>query len=101
VLSSRGWAAWLKTGADGATFALGEEVELSTRAAGGPLRLHLFCASTPAARVRAFLRACGGLLALLPEWAWWRSGDPAAGVRRSAAPPATGVSRRRGPRARR
>ena len=59
VLSSRGWAAWLETEADGARFALGEEVELSTRAAGGPLRVHLFCAPTPAARLRDYLRATG------------------------------------------
>jgi alpha-glucosidase (family GH31 glycosyl hydrolase) len=77
VLSSRGWAAWIDTEADGAMFALGDEVELSTRAAGGALRVHLFCASTPAARLRAYLKACGGLPALLPEWAYghWKSRD--------------------------
>ena len=77
VLSSRGWAAWLDTEADGAIFALGEEVELSTRAAGGPLRVHLFCAPSPAARLRDYLRAIDALPALLPEWAYghWKSRD--------------------------
>jgi alpha-glucosidase (family GH31 glycosyl hydrolase) len=77
VLSSRGWAAWLETEADGAAFALAEEVELSTRAAGGPLRVHLFCAPTPAARLRDYLRATAALPALLPEWAYghWKSRD--------------------------
>ncbi len=77
VLSSRGWAAWLDTEADGASFALGEEVELSTRAAGGPLRVHLFCAPSPAARLRDYLRAIDALPALLPEWAYghWKSRD--------------------------
>src|SRR4051794_12661884 len=77
VLSSRGWAAWLDSEADGASFALAEEVELSTREAGGPLRVHLFCAPTPAARLRDYLRACGALPPLLPEWAYghWKSRD--------------------------
>ena len=63
--------------ATGAQFALGDEIEISARAAAGPLRLHLFCASTPAARLRAFLRAAGSLPALLPEWAYghWKSRD--------------------------
>jgi alpha-glucosidase (family GH31 glycosyl hydrolase) len=77
VLSSRGWAAWLETDGPGAQFVLGDEVEISARAAAGPLRLHLFCGTTPAARLRAFLRAAHALPALLPEWAYghWKSRD--------------------------
>ena len=77
TVCSRGWAAWLETVGHGAQFALGDEVEISARAAAGPLRLHLFCASTPAARLRAFLRASHSLPALLPEWAYghWKSRD--------------------------
>ena len=77
ALASRGWAAWLETTGHGARFELGDEIELSARAAAGPLRLHLFCARTPAARLRAFLRASCSLPALLPEWAYghWKSRD--------------------------
>ena len=57
VLSSRGWAAWLETDGLGARFELGDEIEISARQAAGPLRLHVFCHATPAARLRAFLRA--------------------------------------------
>jgi alpha-glucosidase (family GH31 glycosyl hydrolase) len=76
VLASRGWAAWLQTDGHGARFALGDELAISARAAAGPLVLHLFCAPTPAARLRAFLRVTG-LPALLPEWAYghWKSRD--------------------------
>ena len=69
ALSSRGWAAWLETDGPGALFALGDEIEISAREAAGPLRLHLFCARTPAARLRELLRAARSLPALLPEWA--------------------------------
>jgi alpha-glucosidase (family GH31 glycosyl hydrolase) len=77
ALASRGWAAWLETDGPGARFVLGDEVEISAREAAGPLRLHLFCDSTPAARLRAFLRAAGAIPALLPEWAYghWKSRD--------------------------
>ena len=77
LLSSRGWAAWLETDGPGARFALGDEVEISARQAAGPLRLHLFCGATPAARLRAFLRRAGALPALLPEWGYghWKSRD--------------------------
>ena len=76
VLASRGWAAWLETDGPGAWFALGDELTVSTRAAAGPLVLHVFCAPTPAARLRAFLRLTGRP-ALLPEWAYghWKSRD--------------------------
>jgi alpha-D-xyloside xylohydrolase len=77
ALSSRGWAAWLETDGPSARFELGDEIELSARAAAGPLRLHLFCAPTPAARLRSFLRAASALPAVLPEWAYghWKSRD--------------------------
>jgi alpha-glucosidase (family GH31 glycosyl hydrolase) len=77
LLSSRGWAAWLETDGNGTRFELGDEVAISARAAAGPLRLHLFCQPGPAARLRAFLRACDGLPAVLPEWAYghWKSRD--------------------------
>jgi alpha-glucosidase (family GH31 glycosyl hydrolase) len=77
VCSSRGWAAWLETAGNGTRFDLGDDVVVSARAAAGPLRLHLYCQRTPAARLRAFLRDCGGVPALLPEWAYghWKSRD--------------------------
>jgi Glycosyl hydrolases family 31 len=77
VSSSRGWSAWLQTDGHGARFDLGDEVALSTRAAAGPLRIALYCDPTPAARLRRYLRDCGGLPALLPEWGYghWKSRD--------------------------
>jgi alpha-glucosidase (family GH31 glycosyl hydrolase) len=77
IVSSRGWAAWLETDGPGAQFTLGDEIEISARAAAGPLRLHLFCDPTPAGRLRAFLRAANALPALLPEWGYghWKSRD--------------------------
>jgi alpha-glucosidase (family GH31 glycosyl hydrolase) len=76
VLASRGWAAWIETDGPGVRFALGDDMLFSTRAAAGPLVLHVFGAPTPAARLRAFLRLTG-LPALLPEWAYghWKSRD--------------------------
>jgi len=77
LLSSAGWAAWVETGGPGVEFDLsGDRVSVSIRAASGPLRLHLFTAATPAARVRALVRATG-MPALLPEWAYghWKSRD--------------------------
>ncbi len=77
LLSSRGYGAWVQTDANGTRFELaGDRVSLSTRAQAGPLRLQLLCASTPAARLRAF---CGltGFPDLLPEWGYgfWKSRD--------------------------
>ena len=77
LLSSSGWAAWLETAGVGVEADLsGDAVSVSLRAAAGPLRLHLFCQPTPAARLRSFL-AETGLPALLPEWAYghWKSRD--------------------------
>jgi alpha-glucosidase (family GH31 glycosyl hydrolase) len=75
--SSRGYGAWIQTDANGTQFDLsGSRITLSTRAAAGPLRVTLFCARTPAARLRAFCRTTG-LPALLPEWGYgfWKSRD--------------------------
>jgi len=76
LLASRGWAAWLETEGNGARFELGDEVVVSARARAGPLRLHLLCDPTPAARLRRLLRATG-FPALLPEWGYghWKSRD--------------------------
>jgi alpha-glucosidase (family GH31 glycosyl hydrolase) len=76
LISSRGWALWAETWGPGVEFALERGIEVSTRAAAGPLRLHLICDPTPAARLR---RYCGltGFPAPLPEWAYgfWKSRD--------------------------
>ena len=68
---------WAQTDGNGARFELGEErVSVSVRAAAGPLRLHLFCAPTPAARLRDFCRLTG-FAPVLPEWGYgfWKSRD--------------------------
>ena len=75
--SSRGYAVWAQTDGNGTRFELGEErVSVSVRAAAGPLRLHLFCAPTPAARLRDFCRLTG-YAPVLPEWGYgfWKSRD--------------------------
>ena len=76
LLASRGYALWLETDGDGAEFDLGHRVAVSSRAAAGQLRLHVICDSTPAARLRRYLRLTG-LPALLPEWGYghWKSRD--------------------------
>jgi alpha-D-xyloside xylohydrolase len=77
MLSSRGYAAWVHTFANGTRFDLdGERIRISTRAAAGPLRLSLLTNITPAARMRAFCRAAG-FPGLLPEWGYgfWKSRD--------------------------
>jgi alpha-glucosidase (family GH31 glycosyl hydrolase) len=77
VLSSRGYAVWCQTEGNGARFdSQGERISVSARAHAGPLRLLLFCARTPAARLRALCRRTG-FPALLPEWAYgfWKSRD--------------------------
>lgn len=75
--SSRGYAVWVRSEANGVRFDLaGERVSASTRASAGPLALELFCAPTPAARLRAFCRLTG-FPAVLPEWGYgfWKSRD--------------------------
>jgi alpha-glucosidase (family GH31 glycosyl hydrolase) len=70
LISSRGYAVWLRTSANGTRFELGgDRVSVSTRAAGGPLRLELLCDRTPAARLRAYCRFTG-FPAVLPEWGY-------------------------------
>jgi alpha-glucosidase (family GH31 glycosyl hydrolase) len=75
--SSRGYAVWCQTDANGTRFDMaGARISVSTRAAAGALRLWLFCARTPAARLRALCRRTG-FPALLPEWGYgfWKSRD--------------------------
>jgi alpha-glucosidase (family GH31 glycosyl hydrolase) len=80
LLSSRGYAVWIETYGLGTELDLGSDagaaIRPSTRAAAGPLRLHLLTDPTPAARLRHYL-SLTGLPALLPEWAYghWRSRD--------------------------
>lgn len=77
LLSSRGYAVWVQTHANGTRFDLsGERVTVSTRAHAGPLRLQLLISPTPASRLRAFCRLTG-FPALLPEWGYgfWKSRD--------------------------
>ena len=75
--SSRGYALWVRSEANGIRFDLtGEKASASTRASGGPLTVELFCQPTPVARLRAFCRLTG-LPAVLPEWGYgfWKSRD--------------------------
>jgi alpha-D-xyloside xylohydrolase len=74
--SSRGYALWCETYADGTRFELDEPTRVSTRAAAGPLRLHVLTDPTPVARLRHYL-GLTGLPALLPHWAYgfWKSRD--------------------------
>ena len=74
--SSRGYALWCETHGNGTRFDLGRRLRVSTRAAAGPLRLHVFADPLPAARLRRYLRLTG-LPALLPEWGYgfWKSRD--------------------------
>jgi alpha-glucosidase (family GH31 glycosyl hydrolase) len=76
LLSSRGWAVWVQTAGPGVELALDDPIAVSVRADSGPLRVHLICDPTPAARLRHYLRLTGKP-ALLPEWAYgfWKSRD--------------------------
>ena len=76
LTSSRGYAVWAETCANGTRFDLDDRVCVSTRAAAGPLRLRVFTDPTPAARLRRFLTLTGRP-ALLPEWGYgfWKSRD--------------------------
>ena len=77
LVSSRGYAVWVRTDANGTQFDLsGERVAVSTRANAGPMRMDLLCDPTPAARLRAFCRLTG-FAAVLPEWGYgfWKSRD--------------------------
>ena len=77
LISSRGYAVWVRSLANGVQFDLsGERVVCSTRCSGGPLRIDFLCGPTPAARLRAFCRLTG-FPAVLPEWGYgfWKSRD--------------------------
>jgi alpha-glucosidase (family GH31 glycosyl hydrolase) len=77
LLSSRGYATWVRSEANGTQFDLaGERVTVSTRSSAGPLALDLLCHPTSAARLRAFCRLTG-FPAVLPEWGYgfWKSRD--------------------------
>jgi alpha-glucosidase (family GH31 glycosyl hydrolase) len=77
MLSSRGYAVWVRTDANGTRFELeGDRVSVSTRAAAGPLRVELLCQATPAARLRGFCSLTGFPM-VLPEWGYgfWKSRD--------------------------
>ncbi len=77
LVSSRGYSVWAETEANGTRFELGaERVSVSTRAKSGPLRLHLLCGPSPAARLRAYCRLTG-FAPVLPEWGYgfWKSRD--------------------------
>jgi alpha-glucosidase (family GH31 glycosyl hydrolase) len=74
--SSAGYAVWCETDANGTRFDLAGPLRVSTRAAAGPLRVHLLADPSPAARLRRYL-ALTGRPALLPEWGYgfWKSRD--------------------------
>jgi alpha-glucosidase (family GH31 glycosyl hydrolase) len=77
LLSSRGYAVWVRTDANGTQFDLsGERISVSTRANAGPLQLEVLSDGTPAARLRAFCRMTG-FAPVLPEWSYgfWKSRD--------------------------
>jgi alpha-glucosidase (family GH31 glycosyl hydrolase) len=74
--SSAGYAIWCETHASGTRFDLDGPRRVSTRAAAGPLRVHVLTASSPVARLRGYL-ALTGRPALLAEWGYgfWKSRD--------------------------
>jgi alpha-glucosidase (family GH31 glycosyl hydrolase) len=75
--SSRGYAIWIQTDANGTRVDLdGDRISVSTRAHAGPLKVQVFCEPTPAARLRAYC-ATTGYPALLPEWGYgfWKGRD--------------------------
>ena len=74
--SSAGYAIWCETAANGTRFDLDGPLRVSTRAAAGPLRVHVLAGRSPAARLRRYL-ALTGRPALLPEWGYgfWKSRD--------------------------
>ena len=74
--SSRAYALWCETYANGTRFELDEPTRVSTRGVAGPLRLHVLTDPTPVARLRRYVRLTG-LPALLPAWGYgfWKSRD--------------------------
>jgi alpha-glucosidase (family GH31 glycosyl hydrolase) len=77
LISSRGYAVWLRNAGNGCRFDLaGERIAVSTRAAAGPLAVEILCAPTPAARLRQFCRLTG-FPQVVAEWGYgfWKSRD--------------------------
>jgi alpha-glucosidase (family GH31 glycosyl hydrolase) len=76
LLSSRGYAVWLQSEANGARFELGSRLSISTRGSAGPSRVMVMADRSPAALLRHFCRLTG-FPALLPEWGYgfWKSRD--------------------------
>ena len=74
--SNAGYALWCETHGAGTRFDLDGRRSVSTRAAAGPLRVHILADPSPAARLRRYL-ALTGRPALLPEWGYgfWKSRD--------------------------
>ncbi len=77
--SSRGYAVWCDTHGNGTRVDIGgrhDATTVSVRAASGPLRLHVFCDLTPAARLRRYLQRTG-VPPVLAEWGYgvWKSRD--------------------------
>jgi alpha-glucosidase (family GH31 glycosyl hydrolase) len=76
-VSSRGYAVWLESEANGTQFDFaGERVSCSARSSAGPLRMDVLCDPTPASQLRAFCRLTG-FAAVEPEWGYgfWKSRD--------------------------
>lgn len=75
--SSRGYAVWCRSDANGVRFDLREGVGVSARSSAGPLRLRLYTDKAPVERLSRWLRDTGALPALLPTWGYgfWKSRD--------------------------
>ena len=76
LLSSGGYAVWIRTEANGTRLELGPRTSVSTRADAGPLEAVFLCDRGAAARLGHFCRLTGRP-ALLPEWGYgfWKSRD--------------------------
>jgi alpha-glucosidase (family GH31 glycosyl hydrolase) len=75
--SSRGYAVWCRSEANGVRFDLCEAVSVSARSSAGPLRLRIYTDEEPAQRLSRWLRDVDGLPAVLPTWGYgfWKSRD--------------------------
>lgn len=75
--SSRGYAVWCRSDANGVRFDLGQLVRVSARSSAGALRLRFYTDPTPALRLSRWLRETDALPALLPTWGYgfWKSRD--------------------------
>jgi alpha-glucosidase (family GH31 glycosyl hydrolase) len=76
LLSSKGYAVWVQTEANGTRFELGPRIAVATRGWAGPLRILIMGQGTPAAALRDYCWLTG-FPALLPEWGYgfWKSRD--------------------------